>query len=292
MLTRMRLTATVAHPPTKDDSMPGAPTHDHDLGLTHDLPRLLGRRRALGLLGAGGLTAVLAACASDGSAPEGASSTAATAAAAADCAAIPEETAGPFPGDGSNGPNVLTESGVVRSDITTSFGPLSGAAEGTPLDIQLTVLETANGCRPYEGAAVYVWHTDRDGGYSLYSDGITDQNYLRGVQAADGSGLVTFTSIFPSAYSGRWPHIHFEVYESLDAATQASAKLATSQIALPEDICAEVYQLTAGYEQSVSNLARVSLDTDNVFSDGYSREMGSMSGNLGDGLTVALTVPV
>ena len=35
---------------------------------------------------------------------------------------IPEETAGPFPGDGSNGPNVLTESGVVRSDITASFG--------------------------------------------------------------------------------------------------------------------------------------------------------------------------
>ena len=30
---------------------------------------------------------------------------------------IPEETAGPFPGDGSNGPDVLTESGVVRKDI-------------------------------------------------------------------------------------------------------------------------------------------------------------------------------
>ena len=34
---------------------------------------------------------------------------------------IPEETAGPFPGDGSNGPDVLTESGVVRSDITTTL---------------------------------------------------------------------------------------------------------------------------------------------------------------------------
>src|SRR5262245_50005654 len=39
------------------------------------------------------------------------------------CAAeIPAETAGPYPGDGSNGPNVLVQSGVVRSDIRTSFG--------------------------------------------------------------------------------------------------------------------------------------------------------------------------
>ena len=31
---------------------------------------------------------------------------------------IPEETSGPYPGDGSNGANVLTESGIVRRDIT------------------------------------------------------------------------------------------------------------------------------------------------------------------------------
>lgn len=42
---------------------------------------------------------------------------------AAACGAeIPDETAGPYPGDGSNGPNVLAESGIVRSDITSSFG--------------------------------------------------------------------------------------------------------------------------------------------------------------------------
>ena len=35
---------------------------------------------------------------------------------------IPEETSGPYPGDGSNGANVLTQSGIVRSDITSSFG--------------------------------------------------------------------------------------------------------------------------------------------------------------------------
>ena len=40
--------------------------HDHDLGLSHDLPTLLNRRRALGLLSGAGLAAALAACSSDG----------------------------------------------------------------------------------------------------------------------------------------------------------------------------------------------------------------------------------
>ena len=38
-----------------------------------------------------------------------------------DCTVIPEETGGPFPGDGSNGPDVLTENGVVRKDITVEL---------------------------------------------------------------------------------------------------------------------------------------------------------------------------
>src|SRR3954469_22287115 len=96
--------------------------HEHDLGLSHDLPTLLNRRRALGLLSGAGLAAALAACSSDGAstATTSASGSATTAAstAAANGAQIPEETAGPYPGDGSNGVNVLTESGIVRSDIT------------------------------------------------------------------------------------------------------------------------------------------------------------------------------
>ena len=156
------------------------------------------------------------------------------------------ETAGPYPGDGSNGVNVLTESGIVRSDITRSFGSASGVAEGVPLTIKLTVLDTANGAGPLQGAAVYLWHCDREGRYSLYSEGVTQEDYLRGVQETGGDGSVTFTSIFPAAYSGRWPHIHFEVYPSLDAATTASGKLRTSHLAVPEDACRQVYA-TDGY---------------------------------------------
>jgi protocatechuate 3,4-dioxygenase beta subunit len=204
---------------------------------------------------------------------------------------IPEETAGPYPGDGSNGPNVLTESGIVRRDITSSFGSSSGTAEGAPLTISMKIVDASTGSAK-AGAAVYVWHCTREGGYSLYSQGVTDQNFLRGVQETAGDGTVTFTSIFPAAYSGRWPHIHFEVYDSLDTATAAGTMLATSQIALPKDICDEVYA-TSGYEQSVQNLAQTSLTSDMVFGDdGGIHQLATMSGSVDDGLTAQLTVGV
>ena len=205
---------------------------------------------------------------------------------------IPEETGGPYPADGSNGVNVLTQSGIVRSDITSSFGSASGVAEGVPLRIELTVLNVDNGTStPYEGAAVYLWHCNRDGDYSMYGQDIADENYLRGVQAADASGKVAFTSIYPAAYDGRWPHIHFEVYSSVDAATSTTGKLRTTQLALPEDACSAVYA-TSGYEQSAKNLAQASLETDMVFSDGYSLQLAKVTGSTDAGYTATLTVPV
>jgi protocatechuate 3,4-dioxygenase beta subunit len=270
---------------------------DHDRGLTFDLSTLLNRRRALTVLAAAGL-ATLAGCGSGSGGSSSAGSTATSAAtststgsAAASCEEIPQETAGPFPGDGSNGPNVLTQSGIVRSDIRSSFGSAGGMAEGVPLTIVLTVVDQANGCAAREGAAVYVWHCDRDGRYSLYGQGVTDQNYLRGVQAAGGDGRVTFKSIFPAAYPGRWPHVHFEVYPSLAAATSASSLLRTSQLALPEDACKLVYA-TDGYGQSMTNLGQVSLRSDMVFSDGAGQQLAKVMGDVTSGLTAELTVPV
>jgi protocatechuate 3,4-dioxygenase beta subunit len=267
---------------------------DHDRGLVFDLVTL-DRRRLLKLLGFGGVSATLftiAGCGPTGATGSPAGTAGATASAAdASCAIIPEETAGPYPGDGSNGPNVLAESGVVRSDITSSFGSSTTVAEGIPLTIQLTIEDGAD-CVPLAGAAVYVWHCNREGEYSLYSEAVADENYLRGVQAADDSGLVTFTSTFPACYSGRWPHIHFEVYPSLELATNEANKIATSQIALPKDACDAVYA-TDGYDQSVTNLTQVSLTSDNVFGDdGGAQQLGTVTGTVTDGFTVALTVPV
>jgi protocatechuate 3,4-dioxygenase beta subunit len=208
------------------------------------------------------------------------------------CAVIPEETAGPFPGDGSNGPDLLGQSGVVRSDIRSSFGASTTLATGVPLTIRLAVLDLAKSCVPMANAAVYAWHCDQAGRYSLYSSGVENENYCRGVQAAGSDGMVTFQSIFPACYSGRWPHIHFEVYPSLDAARDVQNKIATSQIALPKDTCDAVYA-TSGYEQSVRNLGGISLSSDNVFGeDDGERQIGTITGSIDGGLTVDLSVPV
>ncbi len=277
-----------------------------DRGLVYDLSTLIDRRQVLKLAGyttiSAGLMSIVACAPGASGSPlssagatsgSGASAAAgATGAAAADCAVIPEETAGPYPGDGSNGPNVLNQSGIVREDITSSFGASTTKAAGVPLTIKLTIQNAANGCAPLQGAAVYLWHCDKDGNYSLYSQAAANENYLRGVQATDGSGVVTFQSIFPACYQGRWPHIHFEVYTDLEAATDEANKVATSQVALPKDACDLVYA-SAGYESSVRTMSQVSLENDNVFGeDDGVHQLGTMTGDVTSGMTVALTVPV
>jgi protocatechuate 3,4-dioxygenase beta subunit len=208
---------------------------------------------------------------------------------ASSCSRIPEETAGPYPGDGSNGENALELSGIVRSDIRSSIGDLTGTAQGVPLTVTLKLVKSSGDCAALSGLAVYIWHCDRDGQYSLYT--ITDQNYLRGVQETNSDGAVTFTSIFPACYPGRWPHIHFEVYPSLASATGSSAKLGTSQLALPEDACSAVYA-SAGYEASVATLAQISLATDGVFGDGSTLQVASVSGSVTSGYVATLTVAI
>ena len=286
--------------PATYEGRPLARPHEEvvDQGLGFDLGTMLSRRQALRVFGLGTVGIGLAACGgSDSPARTGAATSAsgsATAAATASSALseIPDETAGPYPGDGSNGPNVLSEDGVIRSDITTSFGGATGKAEGVPMTLELVIRDLANGGSPFVGAAVYVWHCDREGRYSLYSEGVTDENYLRGVQIAGSDGKVTFQSIFPACYTGRWPHIHFEVYPDRASITDSSTVIATSQVALPKDINDEVYA-TAGYEQSVRTAAQVSLSSDNVFGeDGAKSQLPTVTGDAENGYTVTLVVGV
>lgn len=201
---------------------------------------------------------------------------------------IPSETAGPYPADGSNGPNVLDDAGVVRRDIRSGFGGRAATADGVPMTIALTL---TRGGAPMAGAAVYAWHCDRDGNYSLYADGLEDVNYLRGVQVADAAGALEFRSIVPACYDGRWPHVHLEVYASQADATSSGAPVRTTQLALPKDMCDAVYAMP-GYEQSVRNLAGVSLDGDMVFSDGHDLQVATVTGGVASGYTAALAVPL
>jgi protocatechuate 3,4-dioxygenase beta subunit len=277
-----------------------------DQGVSFDIGTLLSRRRVLGLVGLGVGAAALAACApldlratpatpAPSSATPGSATTAspATAADAATLPAgeIPQETAGPYPGDGSNGPDVLERSGIVRGDIRSSLDG-GATAEGVPLRLELTILDTARGDIPFAGVAVYVWHCDAQGGYSMYSRGLEDETYLRGVQIADAAGLVSFTSVFPACYAGRWPHIHFEVYPDVSALTGPGEAIATSQVALPQGTCTSVYA-TAAYAGSSANLARVSLASDNVFGDdGGALQLATVTGDTATGYVASLTVRV
>ncbi len=275
-----------------------------DQGAPFDIRTLMSRRSVLSLAGLGLGAAALAACTPTATASPSASATAAptatptatpsaTALANSDLPAgeIPDETAGPYPGDGSNGPDILERSGIVRSDIRSS---LEGGttADGVPMTLRLTILDTARGDVPFAGAAVYVWHCDAAGGYSMYSNGVENETYLRGVQVADASGVVTFTSVIPACYTGRWPHIHFEVYPDTSAMTDAANAVATSQVALPEDICTAVYALPA-YSGSARNLEQVSLASDNVFGDdGGALQLATVSGDTSSGYGVSLTARV
>ncbi len=292
------------------------PHPDHDRGLEFDLSTIMSRRSLGMFFGAGGAAAALAACTPGGSpgtatssaapataAGSGTPAAAGTAAAAsppptltraiAECGVeIPRETAGPFPADGSNGPNLLEASGVVRRDIASSFGTGTARAEGVPLAFTLTLLDNANGCVPLAGAAVYAWHCDRDGRYSMYDPELSNENYLRGVQEADANGQATFTSIFPGAYPGRWPHIHFEVFESMSNATAAGQVLAVSQIALTKAACDDVYA-TTGYEASRRAMGRTSLQQDSVFrNDGGIYQLATMAGSAAAGFTAGLNVTI
>ena len=238
---------------------------------------------------------VAASAAPSAVASTAASAVASTAATAAmvTIAEIPSETAGPYPADGSRASNqtlnALTLSGIVRQDIRTSLGTGKVAA-GIPTTLELTFVD-ASGGTPLAGYAVYLWHCDRDGNYSLYSNGVTGEDYLRGVQVTDANGKLSFTTIFPACYAGRWPHAHFEIYPSLEKATAASNAIHTTQLALPEDVCKTVYA-TTGYAQSVKNLAGVTLASDNVFRDGHDLQMATVTGDLTNGYVARLTVGV
>ena len=282
----------------------------HDHGLAFDLAmlerQLLARRRMLGLMAAGGGALLLEACSGGGS---GTSSTSATTAAtttttntpatgtgASSCAATPQETQGPYPADGSNNANgvlanILNSSGVLRSDIRSSFGGLSGTAAGVPLTLTINLVNTNAACAALTDYAIYAWHADANGQYSLYD--LPQQNYLRGVQTTNASGQATFATTFPGCYAGRYPHVHFEVYRTLGQASSFANRLLTSQFVLPRDVSSAVYA-TSGYPNSASRLAQITTASDNVFGDNTAAQIAAMtptlSGSTAAGYSGSVTV--
>jgi len=283
-------------------------THHHG-DLQSDLDQLLAgavsRRQSLRWLFAGAAAVPLYGCGGGGAATTSTGTIAAstpvattttTSGSSGSCSVIPDETGGPYPADGTNSANgkvanALALSGIDRPDIRWSVAGASGVAMGVALTIRLKIVNVGASCAGVAGATVYLWHCDRDGNYSMYSSAISAENYLRGVQAADADGMVSFTTIFPGCYDGRMPHVHFEVYPTLAKASSAANRIKTSQFTFPLATCNEVYT-AAGYASSVRNLARISIASDNVFSDGTALQMASMSGDMVNGYVATLTVGV
>ncbi|MEJ6550717.1 intradiol ring-cleavage dioxygenase [Corynebacterium sp. USCH3] len=263
-----------------------------DQGVGFDLRTLVSRRMFLGAGVAGAGAVALAACSTSTSGTAGTAATTGTAASSAlPSGEIPDETAGPYPADGSNGPDVLSESGIVRSDIRSSIGA-DAPVDGVPLEFTFTVTDMANDDAPFADVAVYAWHCDAQGQYSMYSEGVENETWLRGVQVADADGTVTFTSVMPGCYTGRWTHIHFEVYPDVDSIDDSANAISTSQMAIPEDVLTDVYTSSV-YDGSSDNLSQITLDTDNVFGeDAGALQMATISGDADSGYIASLTVRV
>lgn len=267
-----------------------------DQGAGFDVATLLTRRRVLGVLGVGAGALALAACGSSGSSgssSSSASTSASTSSTSTSDGEIPEETNGPYPADGTADLNVLEDSGIVRSDITSSIDG-GTTVTGVPLEFTFTLVDMANDDASFVGAAVYVWQCDGEGRYSMYTQGVEDETFLRGVQVADDNGALTFRTIVPGCYPGRWPHLHFEVYPDAASASDVANCIATSQVAMPTDILADIFALDE-YGDSADNLAAIgSLEDDMVFGDGgdVDLQLPTMTGDATSGYTGALTVNV
>lgn len=296
--------------------------HDHAHSLADDLKAMetmMARRRALKWFAGAGTAALVAGCGgSDGSSSSVAVVSSGTAAAtptptasatptptatsttgATACIADPTETAGPYPGDGTNTAsgstsNVLAVNGIVRSDIRSSFITTSTVATGVLVKITLTLVNVNATCAPLAGYAVYLWHCDRQGHYSFYT--AAAESYLRGVQVTDANGQVTFTTIFPACYDGRWPHMHFEVFSSLSNALSGRYSILTSQLAMPSAVCSTVYADTTTYPSSVSTFARVSVASDGIFGDNTAAQIAqqtpTFSGSVAAGYTATALIGI
>lgn len=211
-----------------------------------------------------------------------------------DLTLTPRETAGPFAADGTNDngdgerADVLNDARSVRRDIRSDLDG-SNTQEGVPLALAMTVLDDATG-RALPGAAVYVWHCNKEGLYSGYKSSMlggdySDRSYLRGVQIADANGIVNFQTILPGRYRGRAFHVHVAVY----ADGTYGQKLLTSQFAVDDDRIDALYA-EAGYASALD------ADTDNgddgVFRDGVEHQLMRLAGTVSSGLAGTFTVVV
>ncbi len=231
------------------------------------------------MIGAASSTVIMEACKKESGTTPAAGNTSTSSASATSgstsvsgCNVVPTETEGPFP--------TKAPASYVRSDITDG-------RTGYKLTVNITVNNSS--CNALANALVDIWHCDAEGNYSEYggsgmqSTNYTTVHFLRGRQTTNSYGLVTFTSIFPGWYSGRATHIHVHVYNS------AGTSLKVTQIAFPEGTGTAIAAVN-GYKKGLTGYT--SNASDNVFSDGYSLELATVTGNTTDGFVLNMVMAV
>ncbi|MBT2186454.1 intradiol ring-cleavage dioxygenase [Sphingobium sp. H33] len=213
------------------------------------------------------------------------------------CTQTPSETTAPYPADGTGATsgsvnNVLNQSGIVRNDIRASFVGSSAIAPGVRLTLNITLQNSGSNCAAVTGYAIYVWHADAQGRFSLYT--IPAETYLRGVQVTDGTGKVSFTTIIPGVLSGRYPHIHVAIFPTLASATVGANAVFATQLILPVDLCTAVYADTTTYAGAQTRFGAITLASDPVFGDNSTEQNASRTltatGTVAAGYTADVTL--
>jgi protocatechuate 3,4-dioxygenase beta subunit len=169
---------------------------------------------------------------------------------------------------------------------------IKGDRTGIPLSIVITIQNKNSSCDALVGVIVDIWHCDKDGNYSEYggtnmqSTDFTSAHFLHGRQTTDSKGQVGFSTIFPGWYSGRATHIHVHIY------TSSGTSLLVTQIAFPEGTNSAVTLVNAatanGYTKGTNGYTLNA--SDNVFSDGVSTELSSITGTVAQGFTLTHTI--
>lgn len=200
----------------------------------------------------------------------------------------------PYPGEqllqpgGASLANIWSASGLLRHDIRPNLSGDGLAAAGLRMDLTMTLLAAGYAQTPIRNAAVYVWHSDAQGEYSVY--GRNDADYLRGIGITDASGRVSFTTIYPGTYRGREPHIHFEIYPSLDAVRKASACILRSRILFPEATTREIYKSNLVYRPSLKLFDELVFGRPGAASP--TARTALVSGTAKAGVRASISVPI
>lgn len=133
--------------------------------------------------------------------------------------------------------------------------------DGKVLDLTLQILDYQN-CEPIKDVIVEVWQCDATGVYSGYPDlkdnawefvkliefgkkikGIEPSNekqFLRGAQITNDKGIVNFTTIVPSWYTPRLPHIHVKVRTN-------ERDYISTELHFEDDFCTKLFTSTKPY---------------------------------------------